>query len=60
MDLEEVLPCTIDKDEDTLLCHIKTLDFDKASELSKQFHNRFAPNAGNASKTVVDVILSRL
>ena len=60
MKLDEVLPCIIDRDEDSLLKHIKTLDYFKASEETKAFHNKFAPYAGHASERIVDEIVSRL
>ena len=58
--LEETLPCPIDKDEDSLIEHIKALDYQKASNATRQFHNRYAPYAGHASKSVVDEILKCL
>ena len=60
MKLEESLPCDIDYDENSLLTHIKTLDYAKAVERTKSFHNVYAPYAGGASKAVVDKILTKL
>lgn len=58
--LDEIMPCEIDYTEETLLDHIKELDYSASVEKTKEFHKRFAPYAGNASKTIVDIILSRL
>lgn len=58
--LEETLPCEIDFNEEALLNHISNLDYMAASERTRHFHHKFAPNAGSASKTVVDAIISRL
>lgn len=60
VDLEKELPCSIDKNEDALLEHIKGLDYAKASENTKKFHLKYAPFAGNASKIVVDKVISKL
>ena len=60
INLKEELPCEIDYDEDSLLDHIIHLDFDLAIKKSTAFHNKYAPYAGNASKAVVDAILSKL
>lgn len=60
LDLEETLPCPVTRTEDQLLEDIKTIDFEKRSQMTKEFHQRFAPYAGNASKTVVDEIIKRL
>ena len=60
MDLEKELPCTIDKDEDSLLAHIKNVDYAKASEATRYFHEKYAPYAGHACDRVIDVLLKRL
>lgn len=60
IDLKKELPCDVDFDEDSLLHHIKTLDYITGSERTKAFHHKYAPYAGNASKVVVDEILSKL
>lgn len=60
MKLDEALPCEIDYDENSLLTHVKTLDYAKAVERTKSFHHVYAPYAGGASKAVVDKILTKL
>lgn len=60
IDLQKELPCEIDYDEESLLNHIKTLDYSLYSEQTKKFHRKYAPYAGNASKKVVDEIVKRL
>lgn len=60
LNIEDTLPCPIDKNEDILLEHILTANISKYSEKTRNFHKRFAPNAGNASKCVVDKIEERL
>lgn len=58
--LDEVLPCTIDKDEDSLICHIKQLDYSEASARTKEFHQLYAPFAGNACNAVISEIKKKL
>lgn len=60
LNLDEVLPCKIDYDEDSMINHILTLNYQDAINKSRKFHLKFAPYAGNASKTVVDSILTRI
>lgn len=58
--LSDVLPCEIDSNEDSLIRRIKNLDNEEASNKTQKFHQRFAPNAGNASKVVIDKLCERL
>lgn len=60
LDLENTLPCSVDKDEDSLLDHIKYCDYETAVEKTKNFHHRFAPYAGNASTTVISEMKRRI
>ena len=60
LDLNQVLPCEVDKTEDELLDHILSLDYEGASNRTKAFHMKYAPYAGHASKIVVDELLKRL
>ena len=60
MKLQDVLPCPVDQDEDTLIHHILHLDEQAYAEKTKEFHRRFVPYAGAASKMVVDEIIRRL
>lgn len=60
LNLDEDLPCTVDKDEDSLIEHILHTDYNEACLLTKKFHERFAPHAGNASEIIVNEILLRL
>ena len=60
LDLEKELPCPVDRDEDTLLVHIKNVDYEKALERTKRFHEKYAPYAGHACDKVIDALLKRL
>lgn len=60
LDLEITLPCPVDKDEHSLLDHIRYCNYEKAVEETKSFHKRFAPYAGNASTTVISEMKRRL
>lgn len=57
LDLDETLPCRVDHDEDSLLESILNVKVEKASERTRIFHQKYAPNAGHASQIVVDKIL---
>ena len=58
--LAETLPCPVDRDEDALLEHIKTMDAAACSAAARAFHLRFAPHAGHAAEAVVNEIERRL
>ena len=58
--LDEALPCEICDNEDSLISQITNLNYVEASAKTRVFKERFAPFAGNASKTVVDEIIKRL
>lgn len=60
LNLDDVLPCSVDMDEETLLAHIKNADYKEACEKTKCFHEKFAPYSGNASFVVVNKILEKL
>ena len=60
LDLNEVLPCNVHSDEDSLLKDVKKVNIIEASRRTKSFHAQFAPYAGHASKTVVDEISKRI
>lgn len=59
-DLEKKLPCPLDRNEDTLLEHILTMDREKCVQATRGFHQEFAPYAGHASEVIVDEICNRL
>nr|WP_300692504.1 CDP-glycerol glycerophosphotransferase family protein [uncultured Oscillibacter sp.] len=60
LDLAEALPCPVDREEDTLLERIWTLDAEACSRRTRAFHQRFAPWEGRAAQAVVDEIERRL
>ena len=60
LDLNEVLPCNVHSDEDSLLEDLKKVNIIDASRRTKSFHDKFAPYAGHASKTIVDEISKRI
>ena len=59
LDLNSSLPCPVDRDEDAIIQRILDLDYKAYSAKSHDFHDRFTPNAGNASKVVVNAIIER-
>lgn len=60
LDLEETMPCPVDREEDTLLERIQSLDTEAYSLRTKEFHRRFAPHDGHAAQAVVDEVERRL
>lgn len=60
LDLQKVLPCSIDKTEDDLLENILTFSHSEAIERTKTFRARFAPYAGNAAQAVANELSKRL
>lgn len=60
IDLDKTLPCKIHKNEDDLLNDIKSMNKAECVKATQLFHERFAPNAGKASKFIVDVLLNEL
>lgn len=60
LDIKKTFPCPIDRTEDELLEHIINMNEEQSVEKAKTFHMRFAPFAGNASKTIVDEIFRRI
>lgn len=60
LDLNKVLPCPVDKDEDTVIDRILHMDYEKESLETHFFHMKFAPYAGNASKVVINKIIDKL
>ena len=60
LDLAKTLPCPVDRDEDSLLGHIKTMDEGEYAARTRAFHQRFAPHAGHAAEAVVNEIQRRL
>lgn len=60
IDLHKELPCPVDKDEDTIIERIRNMDWENASGKTKEFHLKYAPFAGQASKKVVDKLINEL
>lgn len=60
LDLGETLPCSICRTEDEVLEELQSMDYKEMCNKTAQFHHRFAPHAGNASKAVVGKIIERL
>ena len=56
LDLKEVLPCNINKNENTLIDEILNCDVSRYTEETKTFKARFCPNAGKATETVIKYI----
>lgn len=59
IDLKDELPCSIDENEDVLITHILNLDYQKASEETRKFKQKYTPNAGHATNTVINEIAKR-
>lgn len=53
------LPCSIDRDEHTLLKHIKEMNYAEKCEQTARFRAKYAPCRGDAGKVVVDEMLLR-
>lgn len=60
LDIEKDLPCKVCKYEDEVIAEILNLDVITAIDATKQFHKKYAPYAGHASKVVVNNILIKL
>ena len=60
IDMEKKMPCPLDPDEDTLIHHIQTMDYDACVEKTIRFQEEFATYYGHGSENVVDEILRRL
>ena len=60
LNLNEVLPCCVHLNEDALLEDIKKVNVTEASHRTQNFHAKFVPYAGHASKTIVDEISKRI
>lgn len=60
IDLETELPCKLCFDEDTLIKEIEEMDYPAACQRTKSFHEKYAPNAGNACAAVLEEIYKRL
>jgi len=58
--LDECLECRINRDEDSLLSEIKSIDIERESQKTIRFQQKYAPFAGNASVKVVNEILRRV
>ena len=53
-DIEEEIGCKINKDEDSLLDEILTFDEEVYRNNTIKFKNKYAPNAGQACRIVID------
>ena len=51
LELEETLPCPVDKMEDEVIERISTMKFDEYSGKAREFHCEYAPYAGNATES---------
>lgn len=60
LNIEDELPCEINKTEESLISNIKNVKLEKAISCTKEFSKKYTPYAGGASAKVVDEILSQL
>ena len=58
--LEDVMPCGIFYNENELIDKIKTIDYDAEHKRMIEFKKKWLKYYGNASKDVVDAILSKM
>lgn len=59
-DLEDIMPCNINLDEDSLIQEIKNLSYEEYCTKTKIFKDRFAPYAGNATLAVINTIKEKV
>lgn len=59
LDLEKELPCSISYCQEDLLHNIM-FNFDNCIPRVKEFHHKYAPFAGNATKSVINEIIKRI
>ena len=60
LNLNDALPCKVDKDEDSLIDDILNVDMVVAKHKTEIFHKKYAPYAGNACEVIINKILERL
>lgn len=60
LDLYEVMPCRINRDEDSLIDELLEFDYKDYCEKTRAFKRRFTPNAGFAAHKVVCVLKDRI
>ena len=60
LNINDALPCKVDKDEDSLIDDILNVDLDVAKHKTEIFHKKYAPYAGNACEVIINKILERL
>lgn len=60
LNLKEALPCRVDMSEDEVLESICMLDYEKACEDTKAFHQKYARFAGNSCDIVINEIVSKM
>ena len=58
VDLHQFLPCSIDRDEDTLLRDIQEMNKAEYASRTRAFHDMYIPHEGDANRVVVDKIMS--
>ena len=60
LDLNKILPCRVDKTDRELLDSIKKLDYDDACKKTRDFHNKYAPYAGDSCRKIIKLLKRRL
>lgn len=59
VELNEILPCDILRDEHELINAIVNMDYEIGCAKTKKFKQQFAPVAGNATERVINEVLKR-
>ena len=60
LNIYEALPCPVNETEDELLNDVLSCDYEARSKQTESFHMKYAPNAGNATSTVVRKLTEKL
>ena len=60
LDFEKMMPFSVDRTEDEVIRHIKTMNEKEEIQKAEKFHRRFTPYAGAATEKVIQEIISRI
>lgn len=60
IDLNSVMPCRINHDEDSLIDELLSFDYSGYCEKTRLFKEKFAPYAGNATEKVLDALKKQI
>lgn len=60
MNLEQELPCSIDRNENDVLSHLSNLDYNACCIRAEQFHLKYSPHAGKATETIIQMLKEKI